>query len=134
MPSPPSFPPRLQLAAALEDVRWAVDHGLRSVLVADLGLQSVIGKLVKAGKLPSNLVSKISVSIGPHNPVRGGPQPPAAIAHNLRTASPPPPRDTPMLCLATPLCGADPSPSTASTPADWARVYVNVCAGVSPAA
>jgi len=57
-----------QFAAALEDVRWAVDKGLRSILVADLGLMYAIGKLVKAGKLPSNLVSKVSVLIGPMNP------------------------------------------------------------------
>ena len=70
-PPPPSpLPHGVQLAAALEDVRWAVDHGLRSVLVADLGLLYVIGQLVKKGQLPSNLVSKVSVSIGPQNPVR----------------------------------------------------------------
>ena len=62
--------PRTQLAAGLEDVRWAVDHGLRSVLVADLGLLAVLGELIKLGKLPKNLRIKVSVAIGPQNPVR----------------------------------------------------------------
>jgi hypothetical protein len=38
----------MQLAAGLEDVRYAVELGLRSVLVADLGLLAVLGDLVRA--------------------------------------------------------------------------------------
>lgn len=57
-----------QLAAGLEDVRYAVELGLRSVLVADLGLLAVLGDLKKAGQLPNNLVIKVSVAIGPQNP------------------------------------------------------------------
>jgi hypothetical protein len=61
---------REQLAAALDDVMYGVDLGLRSVLVADIGLLSVLGKLKRAGKLPNSLQIKVSVSMGPMNPVR----------------------------------------------------------------
>lgn len=75
-----------QLAAALEDVRWAVDRGLRSILVADLGLMYVIGKLVKAGKLPSNLVTKVSVLMGPMNAVRAAWDAPCVCGCERRAA------------------------------------------------
>lgn len=60
-----------QLLFALEDIYRACDIGLRSILVNDIGLQSVVGELVKSGKLPSNLQSKVSVQMGPPNPATG---------------------------------------------------------------
>lgn len=43
-----------QVVFALEDLRRAVALGLRSVLVSDLGLLEIIGKLRAAGELPGN--------------------------------------------------------------------------------
>lgn len=55
-----------QLLFALEDIYRACDIGLRSILVNDIGLLQVVGELVKSGKLPSNLQSKVSVQMGPY--------------------------------------------------------------------
>lgn len=52
-----------QLRYAIEDVRHGCDLGLRSVLVADLGLLWVLGEAKKAGDLPEDLVLKTSVSL-----------------------------------------------------------------------
>lgn len=57
-----------QLVFALEDLRRAVRLGLRSILVSDLGLLDVIGKLRAAGELPRDLVVKTSVMMAPANP------------------------------------------------------------------
>ena len=58
-----------QLIYALEDIRRACDLGIRGVLVADLGLLWVTNEMKKAGKLPANLVIKISVQLSASNPV-----------------------------------------------------------------
>lgn len=52
-----------QLAAVVDDVLRAVDHGLRSVLVADLGALAVLGRLRAAGDLPTDLQFKVSVML-----------------------------------------------------------------------
>ncbi len=57
-----------QLVFALEDLRRAVTLGLRSVLVSDLGLLEIIGKLRAAGELPRALIIKTSVMMAPANP------------------------------------------------------------------
>jgi hypothetical protein len=57
-----------QLVYAMEDVRRAVHLGLRSVLVSDIGVLQVIGKMRVAGELPGELVIKASVMIAPANP------------------------------------------------------------------
>jgi hypothetical protein len=57
-----------QLAFALEDLLYAVDLGLRSVLVSDLGVLQVIGQLKKSGHLPADLIIKTSVMMAPCNP------------------------------------------------------------------
>jgi hypothetical protein len=57
-----------QLAYALEDIGRGCDLGLRGILVADLGLLSVVRDLKSTGKLPADLVVKISVAMGPANP------------------------------------------------------------------
>jgi len=57
-----------QLCFALEDLLHAVDLGLRSVLVSDLGVLQVIGQLKKSGDLPGDLIIKTSVMMAPCNP------------------------------------------------------------------
>ncbi len=57
-----------QLVYAVEDVRRAVDLGIRSVLVSDTGLLSVLGRMKTAGEMPEDLVLKTSVMMAPANP------------------------------------------------------------------
>jgi hypothetical protein len=57
-----------QLSFAMEDVRYACELGLRSVLVADMGQISVIRDFKKQGLLPDNLVVKSSATLCPSNP------------------------------------------------------------------
>jgi hypothetical protein len=56
-----------QLIFALEDVMRGCDYGLRSILTNDWGLLWAIDEMKKQNKLPSNLVQKISVQMGPSN-------------------------------------------------------------------
>jgi len=58
-----------QLLYAAEDVRRACDLGLRSVLVADLGLLHLLAEMKKAGELPASLVLKISILLSVTNPM-----------------------------------------------------------------
>jgi hypothetical protein len=57
-----------QLAFAVEDVLRACELGVRSVLVADAGQLSVLGRLKAAGDLPADLVLKMSISFPTTNP------------------------------------------------------------------
>jgi hypothetical protein len=57
------------LAYAVEDVVRAVEAGIRSFLVADLGLLTVLVDMQHAGELPGDVVWKISVMMAPSNPV-----------------------------------------------------------------
>jgi len=57
-----------QVLYAVEDVKRGCSLGLRSVLVADLGLLHVLNELKKSGDLPSNLVLKISILFSVANP------------------------------------------------------------------
>lgn len=57
-----------QLAHAIDEVAHACDLGLRSILVADLGLLAVLGRLKASGDLPEDLVLKVSVSLPVLNP------------------------------------------------------------------
>lgn len=57
-----------QLVYALEDVRRAVRLGIHSILVSDLGLLAVMGRMKAAGDLPSDLIIKTSVMMAPANP------------------------------------------------------------------
>jgi len=52
-----------QLVAVLEDVRRAADHGVRSVLIADVGALYVFGELRAAGELPREMQAKVSVML-----------------------------------------------------------------------
>jgi hypothetical protein len=57
-----------QLAFAVEDVLHACALGVRSVLVADAGQLSVLGRLRSAGDLPADLILKMSISFPTTNP------------------------------------------------------------------
>lgn len=56
-----------QLAYAVEDVARAVEAGIRSFLVADLGLLTVVIDMQAAGELPAGCVWKMSVMTAPSN-------------------------------------------------------------------
>ena len=56
-----------QLAYAIEDVRHAVELGIRSVLVSDIGLLSILHKMKTVGDLPEDLILKTSVMMAPAN-------------------------------------------------------------------
>jgi len=56
-----------QVVFALEDVLRGCEMGLRSILTNDWGLLWAVDEMKKQGQLPSNLVQKISVQMGPPN-------------------------------------------------------------------
>ncbi len=57
------------LRYAAEDVSRAVESGIRSFLIADLGLLALLTEMQRAGELPGALVWKISVMMAPSNPL-----------------------------------------------------------------
>lgn len=57
-----------QLRAGLEEVQHGCELGLRCVLVADVGLLYVLGRLRSAGQLPEDLKLKVSASFPVCNP------------------------------------------------------------------
>jgi hypothetical protein len=57
-----------QVVQGIEDVKRAAAHGIRSVLIADLGLLSVFGAMRSAGELPEDMQAKISVMLPAANP------------------------------------------------------------------
>jgi Peptidase family U32 len=57
-----------QLVHGIEDVKRAAAHGIRSVLIADLGLLSVFGAMRRLGELPEDMQAKISVMLPAANP------------------------------------------------------------------
>lgn len=57
-----------QLAFGIEDVLRAADHGISGVLVADLGLLMVLGRMQRAGDLPPDFILKVSISLPVANP------------------------------------------------------------------
>jgi hypothetical protein len=57
-----------QLAFGIEDVLHGASLGLRSVLVADLGQLSVLGRMKRSGDLPADFVLKVSVTLAAPNP------------------------------------------------------------------
>jgi hypothetical protein len=60
------------LRYAAEDVARAVEAGIRSFLVADLGLLTVLREMQQAGELPREVVWKVSVMTAPSNPASLG--------------------------------------------------------------
>ena len=57
-----------QLVHVLEDIARAVDAGVRSVLVTDLGVLETAASLRATGEFPADLQFKISVQMGLSNP------------------------------------------------------------------
>jgi hypothetical protein len=57
-----------QVVYGLDDVKRAAAHGIRSVLIADLGLLAVFDALRAAGELPEDMQAKISVMLPAANP------------------------------------------------------------------
>jgi hypothetical protein len=57
-----------QIEFALADVRRAVDLGVRSILISDIGLLKRMNDLRAAGSLPADLIIKTSVMMAPCNP------------------------------------------------------------------
>ena len=58
-----------QLSFALEDVLRAAEQGIRSFLVADLGLLRAVTAAQARGELPAEIVWKVSASMSPSNPL-----------------------------------------------------------------
>jgi hypothetical protein len=56
------------LIHALDDVRRAADHGIRSVLITDVGLLVAFAGMRSAGLLPADMQAKISVTYPIANP------------------------------------------------------------------
>jgi hypothetical protein len=56
-----------QLAYAVEDISRAVETGIRSFLVADTGLLTILVEMQAAGELPRDCVWKASVMMAPSN-------------------------------------------------------------------
>jgi peptidase U32-like protein len=57
-----------QLVAILEDARRAAAHGIRSVLIQDLGVLSMFAAMRAAGELPPDMQAKVSVMMPVANP------------------------------------------------------------------
>jgi len=58
-----------QVVYAVEDIRRGAALGIRSVLIADEGLLWLANEMKRAGDLPADLALKVSVSMGPANPI-----------------------------------------------------------------
>lgn len=56
------------LVFALEDIRRSAAHGIRSVLITDIGLLAAFTAMREAGVLPSDMQAKISVAFPIANP------------------------------------------------------------------
>jgi hypothetical protein len=52
-----------QLVAVVDEIRRAADLGVRSVLVADVGVLAVFGRLRAEGTLPADMQAKVSVML-----------------------------------------------------------------------
>jgi hypothetical protein len=57
-----------QLVAVVDEIRRAADLGVRSVLVADVGVIAVFGRLRAVGVLPADMQAKVSVMLPVANP------------------------------------------------------------------
>jgi hypothetical protein len=57
-----------QLVAVIDEIRRAADLGVRSVLVADIGVLSVFTRLRAGGALPADMSAKVSVMLPAANP------------------------------------------------------------------
>lgn len=57
------------LRYAAEDIARAVECGIRSFLIPDLGLLTLVNEMQRGGELPSTVVWKVSVMLAPSNPL-----------------------------------------------------------------
>lgn len=57
-----------QLVHCLEDILRAADHGVRSVLIGDLGVLGLFGRMRASGDLPPEMQAKVSVMMPAANP------------------------------------------------------------------
>jgi hypothetical protein len=57
-----------QVVHGIADVKRAAAHGIRSVLIADLGLLAVFDAMRGAGELPEDMQAKVSVMLPAANP------------------------------------------------------------------
>jgi hypothetical protein len=57
-----------QVVACLDDARRAAAHGIRSVLIADLGVLSAFAQARRAGLLPADMQAKVSVMLPAASP------------------------------------------------------------------
>src|ERR687885_2893649 len=57
-----------QVVHGVEDAKRAAAYGIRSVLIADLGLLSVFGAMRDRGELPEDMQAKVSVMLPAANP------------------------------------------------------------------
>jgi Peptidase family U32 len=57
-----------QLVACIDDACRAATHGIRSVLIADLGVLSVFAEARRQGLLPADMQAKVSVMLPAANP------------------------------------------------------------------
>ena len=56
------------LMHALDDIRRCAEHGIRSMLITDVGLLAVFGQMRERGVLPSDMQAKMSVMFPIANP------------------------------------------------------------------
>jgi Peptidase family U32 len=56
------------LVHALDDIRRSADHGIRSVLISDVGLLAVFRQMRDRGVLPEDMQAKVSVMLPIANP------------------------------------------------------------------
>jgi hypothetical protein len=57
------------LRYAVEDIARAVECGIRSFLIPDIGLLALVNEMQRGGELPSSVVWKVSVMLAPSNPL-----------------------------------------------------------------
>ena len=59
---------RDQLEWCVDDILRAAQHGIRSVLISDLGVLATFGEMRRAGSLPADMQAKVSVMLPVANP------------------------------------------------------------------
>lgn len=57
-----------QLSYGVEDVSRAIEAGIRSFLIPDIGLLAILAGMQRAGSIPSDCVWKMSAASAPSNP------------------------------------------------------------------
>lgn len=70
-----------QLVHCLEDIRRAAEHGIRSMLIADLGVLAVFGEMRTSGEFPRDLQAKVSVML----PVANAATARTVVSHGANT-------------------------------------------------